>query len=726
LNGIRFKRVRLFSSLAVSLNDKLLLGKMNLTHIVSYSRLRSLISNPTKRCRKIISDIRNSKSASSDAAGCAVKNFFPLKQGMNKQQKILLPFVPVLRKQQKDLTELSGNTENEFLLLGTRLQDFSSRAKSLAEQSTHIAGLFDGNREDNPLDRAGRVSEETLAILKMFDAETIEATSRINLIAAKIKRLSKHKRDFDIISRTLRVLGINIKIQGAQISEGSDNSFFLADGISKLSIKTNIIVNKLFSCLKRADASILPIAGRIDQYLQKDRSQTAQTEKRISKALGKLKGMFDLSTGLSANIASRSSEISKRVSAVVISMQFHDISRQIMEHVAEAMEDICKKIEGYPASDNGCGQHLAAYTSKIATVQMSQMDLVAYEMEDAEKKMITALEEIARRTADQSEEISNVSGAGETKSDDSIIVQFSSEISTVISSLSEKTDINRYILEEVKAVSKTVKEMSSFIKDVENIAESIKLLALNAQIKAEHIGESALALGALAREVRDISIQSNKVVGKISTGIKAILKTSDDLQTRISSIFADGIRDAENLKQRSAEAGNGLNALNREMVENNSGLNKKSRELALDISALTSKIQFSRKVVECIGHIKETMRDLIETAGPYNLATKAELNEPALDGLNNRYTMESERIAHEKAFGSSPMESGNETNLQAAKFCRGEASAGSVQDTDQNTEIDNVELFENFDMPDEQNEKVEIFDQKKKDDDDLGDNIELF
>ena len=373
----------------------------------------------------------------------------------------MLAFVPVLREQQKDLTELSVNTEDDFLSLGTKLQEFSSRAKFLTEQSAHIAGLFDKNREGNPLDHAGQVSEETLAILKIFDAETIEATSRINSIAAKIKMLSKHKRDFDIISRTLRVLGINIKIQGAQIRDGSDNSFFLANEISKLSIKTDVIINKLFSCLKTADASIVTITGRINQYLQKDRSQTVQTEKRINNSLGKLKGMFDLSTGLSANIASRSSEISKRVSAVVMSMQFHDSSRQIIEHVAEAMEDLCKKIEGDSASDDNCGQHLAAYTSKVTIVQISQLDLVACEMEDAEKKMITALEEIARRTADQSEEISNVSGAGETKSDDSIIVQFSSEISTVISSLSEKTDINRYILEEVKAVSKMVKEMSS-------------------------------------------------------------------------------------------------------------------------------------------------------------------------------------------------------------------------------------------------------------------------
>jgi len=697
---------------------------MNLTHIVSYSRLRSLISNSTKKCWRIISDTRNLKSASSDA-GCRLKNVPPLKQGINKQQKIFLPFVTVLRERQKDLTELSGGTENEFLSLGTMLQDFSSRAKLLSEQSAHIAGLFGESREGNSLDHAGRVSEETLAILKMFDAETAGATSGIISITEKSKEFFKHKRDFNVISQTLRMLGINIKIQGAQIKYGS-GSVFLADKVSELSVKTDVIVNKLFDCLKTADASIVLIAGRIDKHAQRHRGQAAQTEKRINNALGKLKEMFDLSTALSANIASRSSEISKRVGEVVMSMQFHDISRQKMEHVAEAMEDICNKIEE-AAFDNGCGQHLAAYTSRISAVQMSQLDLVVHEMEDVEKIMITALEKIACRTADQSEEISRVAGADETKSDDSIIVQFSSEISAVISALSEKADINHHILEEVKAVSKTVKEMSSFIKDVENIAENIKLLALNAQIEAEHIGKSGLVLGVLAREVQNISVRSNLVVGEVSTGIKAILETADGLQTRIGTVFAKGIKEAEDLKQRAAEAENGLNGLNREMAENIAGIDKKSKKLALDISALTSGIQFSKKVVERIGYIKGTMRELIETARPYCIETESDFNEPILEELNSRYTMESERIVHEKAFSSSPIEADDKTNRQAESLCGGgDASAGSVQNTDQNTEIDNIELFENFDMPDEQNEKIEIFDQKKKDDDDLGDNIELF
>ena len=674
-----------------------------------HSRLFKIASGFAERCRIIISGIQNfnsTSSASSDAS-YAVKKI-PLKQELNKQQKVLLPFVFVLREQQKKLTELSGATEDAFLSLGIRLQDFSSRAKSQSEESAHIAKLFDKTREGNPLDLAREVSEETLANFKIFDTEMIGAITKIITITAKIKELFKHKRDFNVIPRTLRVLAINIKIQGAQIKEGNDNSVFLADRVSELSVKTNIIMNKLFDCLKTADVSMASISGKIDQHVQKFRGQVEQTENRINNALGRLKDMFDLSTGLSLNIASCSSEISKRVGEVVMSMQFHDISRQKMEHVAEAMEDICRKIEEKAEFDNTCGKHLGAYTSRVSTVQMSQLDLIAHEIEDTEKKMIAALKEISRRTSDQSKEISRTSGAGETESDDSIIVQFTSEISAVISFLSENAEINRHILEEVKAVSKTVKEISSFTRDVENIAEAIKILALNAQIEAKHIGKSGLALDVLAREIRDISAESNLIVGEISTCIEAILETADGLQARIESVFTESIKDAENLKQRAAEAKNGLNGLNRELMEYIAELNKKSKKLALDISTLTSKIRFSRKVVERIGHIKDTMQELVETAGPYQIETEA-----VLDGLNDRYTMESERIAHENAFHSIPMEAGDRTNPQAESLLCGD---DSVDGFHQDTEADGVELFEDFDVPDE----------KKKDDDDLGDNIELF
>ena len=692
---------------------------MNLTHIVSYNRLRSLISNPTKKCRLIISDIRHLKSALSDAAR-RLKNLSPLTQGINKQQKIFLPFVTVLHDQQKNLTELSDSTEDEFLSLGVKLQDFSSRAKSLSEQSAHITGLFGGSREGNPLDHAGQVSEETLAILKMFDAEATGATSGIISITEKGKELFKHKRDFNVISRTLHMLGINIKIQDTQIKHGSD-SVFLADKVSELTVTTDIIVNKMFDCLKTAYASMVSIAERIDKHTQKHRRQVEQTEKRINNALGRLKEMFGLSTALSSDIASRSSEISKKVGNVVMSMQFHDICRQKMEHVAEAIEDICNKIEE-AAFDNGCGQHLAAYISRILSVQMSQLDLMAREMEDAEKKMIAALEEIACHTSKQSEDISKTLGAGKTESDNSIIVQFTDEISAIISYLSENAEINRLILEDVKAVSKPVKEISSFVREVENIAENIKLLALNAQIEAEHIGKRGLALGVLAREIRDISAESNLVVGEVSTDIKTILETAEGLQNRIDSVLAKGIKETEALKQRGTEAKNGLNSLNRKMAEHIAEVGRKSKNLALDISALTSEIQFSKKVIERIGYIKGTMEKLSETARPYYIETESDLNEPVLEKLTGRYTMESERIAHKKAFSSSPIEAEDKTNQQVESLC-----GDALDESHQDAETNGVELFENFNAPDGQNNNVELFDQKEEDDnDDLGDNIELF
>ncbi|MDY7033980.1 MAG: methyl-accepting chemotaxis protein [Thermodesulfobacteriota bacterium] len=684
-----------------------------------YSRLFNMVGSLAEKCRYKIPNTQNYKAQTSDA-DCCLKELPPFKEEINKQQNVFLPFVAVLREQKKHLTDMSGNTEDEFLSLGARLQDFSSSAKSLSEQSAYIAGLFGGSRQGNPLDQAGRVSEETLAILKC-NAETVEATSRIISITEKSKELFKHKRDFNVISRTLRMLGTNIRIQSTQIKEGSD-SVFLADKVSELTVTTDIIVNKMFDYLKTADASMASIAGKINKHTQKHREQVEQTEKKINNALGRLKGMFDLSTALSANIASRFSEILKRVGEVVMSVQFHDISRQKMEHVAQAIEDICNNIEEKAAFDSGCGENLAANISKISNVQMSQLDLLAHEMENVEKKLITALEKMACRISEQSEEISMTSKAGRTESDNSIIVQFASELSTVISSLSENTENNRLILRDVKAVSKTVNEMSSFVEDVKNIAENIKLLALNAQIEAEHIGKSGLSLGVLAREIRDISAKSDCVVGEVSTGIKAILEIADDLQTVIGSVFAKGVKETEDLKQRVAEAKNALDGLNREMAENIAELDKKSKKLAHHISAITSEIQFSKKVVKRIGYIRKTMQELIETAKPYLIEIESDVSKLIMDELTSRYTMENERIAHEMAFSSPAKEDGDETNFQTRELCNYNVFPGSNEDT----QIDDINLCEESDASYGQNEESEIFGQRVKDDDDLGDNIELF
>ncbi|MDY7036774.1 MAG: methyl-accepting chemotaxis protein, partial [Thermodesulfobacteriota bacterium] len=699
--------------------------KMNLSNTLFYSLLCNFISTVTKRLSILIFGKRNSRffSFASSSENFDTRFFSPQITGTDEQQKALLPLVPVLRNQRKELIEVSGETEEEFLSIGAKLQDFSSRAKSLSERSAHIARLFGESKGDNSLDQAGRVAEETLINLKMFDDETNGATSKINSMVVKLNMLAEHEREFNVISRTLRILGINIKIHGAQIREGRGNSNFLADKVSELSRQSDVIVNKLFDYLDTTNTNIAIITGKIDQHVQNHRGQAAQAERRINNTLGRLRKTFDLSGGLSANINSLSSEISERVGEVVISMQFHDISRQKMEHVAEAMEDICGRIEEEDGFDKDCRPHLAAYVSRVSAVQISQLDLVAQEIEDAEKKMIAALEKITRRIADQSEEISRTVGSSGTESDDSIIVQFRSEISSLISALSQKTEIKRHILEKVKMVSKTVKEVSSFIKDVEHIAENIKLLALNAQIEAEHIGKTAPSLGALANEVRDISAQSNQVVGKVSTGINTILEIMTDLETRIGVVFAKGKKDAENLQHKAAETERGLNSLNKEMLGHIAEVDDRSKKLALDIFALTSEIQFSRKMIERIADIKETMRKLIEKAGQYHVEKEVYLDKPALDGLSNRYTMESERIIHENTFHSSPMEAGDGIAPQRKSLCCGDALDESHLDKETN----GLDLFEDFNALEEQSKEAEIPREKKGGDgDDLGDNIELF
>ncbi len=699
---------------------------MYFIHTAFYSHIRSIVSRFIKRCRTIISGLRKSKNALL-SVGFTAKDSLLLKQGEGRQQMVLLPFVSILRKQQEKLIKLSGNTEEEFLSLGVKLQDISSKAKSLPERLVHIAELIKGGGEHNFFDQSKYVSEKSLTILKMFDAETKEIILKINSIVEQIKKFSKNKNDFKIISRTLRVLGINIKIQGVQIIGDENNSIGLADEVSGLSIKTDVIVDKLFDELGKADVSVLLIADRINRHLQKNSRQIKQAEKRINNVLGRLKEMFDLSAGLLTNITSCSSEISKRVGEIVMSMQFHDISRQKIEHVSEALEDICKKLEEDTKSGNGDESSLPAYILKIAAVQISQLDFVTHEMETAEKKMVEGLEDIALNTKKQSEELIKATGVQEKESDNSVVIKFRDEITTIISALTKNAENNNYIQEEVKGVSKTAKAIFFFIGNVEEIAEKIKLLALNAQIEAARIGESGLALSILAREVRDVSAHSNRVVDTISAGVKLILDIADRLQIHISDAFTKGLNDVEDLRRTAVETGEGLNNLNNEMAENIVDFNGKSQQLALDISAIKSEIRFFREMKECIFDAKMVINQLIEAVRPFAAENKTDSDESLLTELNVRYTMESERIAHENAFRLSHMEN-CDSNALAEKICGDEVFAEPVHDEDDG----DIELFEDFDAEDEQTGEVEVFDKKEDstaaadDDDELGDNIELF
>jgi methyl-accepting chemotaxis protein len=638
-----------------------------------------------------------------------------------KSPEALLSLIPDLRQKQQDLAEVSKDTEQEFLRLGTKLQEFATRAKRVSKQASSIAeltgarqpvghdrptyadapselitdselrsaesndsqtagGSSPGDQDQGAVASARRISQEALTTLRAGEVEASKILAQIKSLTARLDGMSKLRREFEMITRSLRVQGISIKIQSANVGAIGADSLFLADEVSDLSMKVDDNIGKLFDRLKSAQASITGIYDRMSQHMETHRSRLEDTEVRMDSVLGKIEDVLTDSASVLDRIASLSAEISRQVGEVVASMQFHDITRQKMEHVIEAIEDICRRMEQEAPTEPDL---LPAWVAQVGSIQINQLDLVKQEMADAGRNMASSLQQIAQRSRQQAEEAVRIIRSADIESHDSVIAQFQEDMATIASCLSDSSEMNRHMLDEVGAITRMAGEMSSFLRDVEMIAGSVKLLALNAQIKAAQMGGSGRALGVLAEEVRRISGETHEITNEVSAGLKSILDIMDGVQAHFGRVLDQGIKDAEAVANRAAEAGARLRALDREVTDTITDLDRASQTLASDILNVIPDIRFPEIAAHRLASVNGVLETLVEEAralGPD--AAEVGLN---LDELVHRYTMQSERQAH--AHSSQKLQETELLEETAAKT----GDIGKPGDEDDFG--DNVELF---------------------------------
>ena len=88
----------------------------------------------------------------------------------------------------------------------------------------------------------------------------------------------------------------------------------------------------------------------------------------------------------------------------------------------------------------------------------------------------------------------------------------------------------------VDANDEQLKEMTSFVSFIIDIASQTKLLALNATIEAARAGEAGKGFAVVASEVKELSNQTQNAVGKIKSAIETITGNSSQVSKQMREL----------------------------------------------------------------------------------------------------------------------------------------------------------------------------------------------
>jgi methyl-accepting chemotaxis protein len=611
------------------------------------------------------------------------------------------------------LTQLNASTETEFLSLGESLQDYYLRTRKISQDSSAIAGRMSGQEITAAIEGLREIFNR-IEDLDNKSRQGVEILSSILNMAGEIGTQLDY---FSRVVKNLYVLSNFIKIETARI-KGSDKEFAaLVEDIKQLAgnieSKSKVLYEQTrsLSILTRKNLTI------ISDFETRQQGQSRKILDGSMKNLHSLSERNELSAVTVNNLSSQWDHISRSIGEVVAALQFHDITRQQIEHAMEALNGLACR-ESAPDHSNRLPaiigkrrlgpsgpedpqasslQERAGLTVATCKLQMAQLRYAADDLVSAVNRVKTHLRTISGQAGEMSQEAKGVTGI-KGKNGSSFLEEMERDLSALTGSLGDYAKLNREMEKTMGQVAEMVAGMSSFVNEIEKIGIDMKMVALNAIIHAAHIGDEGLPLGVLAESVHHLSVETTDQINTIADHLKTVITTSDQLAKNVQS-------DAE----RKWKGGDYLAGFIRGMIE-------PLQQLDEDMAALLARIDESGKtfqddieqtiqkitVHDRVGQGIETVNSGLESlVGHITQAVPAVLEyEPSqeLKELTQRYTMDREREIHQSL-------------LLSASPARILTEAG--------VELGAGEILAGTEPPEEGQEK-------KDGGEDFGDNVDLF
>jgi hypothetical protein len=343
----------------------------------------------------------------------------------------------------------------------------------------------------------------------------------------------------------------------------------------------------------------------------------------------------------SARQAEQYGALCDAIDSLVRSVQFHDITRQQVEHVIAALQQLRSERQG-----GGNAQSVPSETRAILTLQSSQLVGAAETFVGSAERMRRDLESIAARAREMAEASRALMGISEGEQD-SFFRQMEGHFTGILKMLDSCTATQAEMESTAGHLEETISGMRDSVAEIRGIEIRIQRIATNATIRATHIGATGNSLNVIAEIMQSLALDSNTNTEQVADTLVAMSAAALDVSGGHNSngMGAHGGR---------YEAINGMRRMVLDMHSSSERSYSRVDEIAVLGARLAEGIEellqgfsaaslFARVVEHACGELDRIKgQSQGESEGVGEVATTLQL-----ETLARRYTMQTERDVHE-------------------------------------------------------------------------------
>ena len=238
----------------------------------------------------------------------------------------------------RDLKQLASETEGDFIDIGRLLQDFFGRSIEMSEKSNAAMGWFFGDDIRNAITDLHTTVDELQGYLHKTEDKSKSNLEALKRIGEELHSSHGIVLTFQEVVKSLKRLGLLIKIESAHLSGDSQGFVIISEEVTRQSLIISSILTDILEKLASLSGHVESIMARFLEWNAEQSGQGRNTIENIVTGLTTLEEKQKTSFQTAERITARTREITGSMSQMVSSMQFHDIVRQRIEHVAEALD----------------------------------------------------------------------------------------------------------------------------------------------------------------------------------------------------------------------------------------------------------------------------------------------------------------------------------------------------------------------------------------------------
>jgi len=439
-------------------------------------------------------------------------------------------------------------TEESFLVIGQQVKRFHNKAGEISANSVRVLQLLEGETGEQSLIKLQLLVERCSLWLDDAQAQTTQIVVTLERIVTQMARMAAPLQGLRKLIKTLQGLRVSTRIETARVP--GTGAQILSDDLKRL---TNLIQSKVQQVEDQFETIGVLSNGMLEHQRQIGRgplriAQTGIQENR--QLLSKLSDQ-QLETGHRTESLKRQSEqISAHFAEIIMALQFQDITRQRLEHIQHALEDLSEQISVAQSQTPALSdEETMSVTGEVCRLQLEHL-------EEAVEEFDSAVDNLTQNLSDMVVSVRNL-GSDTSRFGADVETAPGTEQLSGTALLQSVTDQLEAVLERHSDASSTIRtvcnqvgEISKQIDAVEYIGEEMQLMAFNAAINAAHCRGRGAGLQVIAGQIQSLAegafartvalADECRLVAEQAEGLVQLDEVGKQLEARLTDLVDEG------------------------------------------------------------------------------------------------------------------------------------------------------------------------------------------